>query len=377
MNGMRQREDRIAGVLMGTAIGDALGLPAEGLRPAQIRAWGWTGNWKHRFLGRRGMWSDDTEHTIMLGQALLASGGNSQRFGREFARELRWWLLGMPAGVGLATLRSTLKLWLGFSPHRSGVFSAGNGPCMRTALIGACFPEDPHRRRALVEAHTRMTHTDPKALIAARAVTELASLLIVAADSPPSWNGVLQMLTFDGGAVESDWEAILSEMAAGWIKEIPMGEFLRQIGADPERGISGYAWHTVPAVIYSGVRNGWKARETITELLDAGGDTDTVGAIAGALCGAFGGKGGFPADWRECVAEWPTQMGDLSRLAEALSDEKPRRIRPRWSLRLLVRNLFFLLVVLGHGFSRPLRSFFGFGSGTNSTFSQNERHQTQ
>lgn len=47
-------QDRIAGVLLGTAIGDALGLPAEGLNPVAIRKRGWAGNWHHRFLGSTG-----------------------------------------------------------------------------------------------------------------------------------------------------------------------------------------------------------------------------------------------------------------------------------------------------------------------------------
>ncbi|WP_424316387.1 ADP-ribosylglycohydrolase family protein, partial [Haloferula sp.] len=114
--------DRMTGVLLGTMVGDALGLPAEGLRPDVIRRLGWSGKWRHRFIGSRGMGSDDTEHTIMLAQALLESGGEVSRFTRAFASELRWWLLGLPAGVGLATARAIVRLWLGFPPEKSGVF---------------------------------------------------------------------------------------------------------------------------------------------------------------------------------------------------------------------------------------------------------------
>ena len=46
----------------------------------------------------------------------------------------------LPAGVGLATARACLKLWLGFSPERSGIYSAGNGPAMRSAVLS---PEAP------------------------------------------------------------------------------------------------------------------------------------------------------------------------------------------------------------------------------------------
>ena len=59
--------------------------------------------------------------------------------------------MGLPAGIGLATLRSILKLWL-FVPGRwRGVYSAGNGPAMRSALLGVCFAADEARIAALIE----------------------------------------------------------------------------------------------------------------------------------------------------------------------------------------------------------------------------------
>ena len=62
----------------------------------------------------------------------------------------------------MATARACLKLWLGFSPERSGVYSAGNGPAMRSALIGAYFCEDQDMIERFVTASTRLTHTDPR-----------------------------------------------------------------------------------------------------------------------------------------------------------------------------------------------------------------------
>ena len=99
-----------------------------------------------------------------------------QKFSANFAWRLRFWLLGLPAGIGFATLRSILKLWLGFPANKSGVFSAGNGPAMRAALIGVCHGNDPARMRALVRAATRITHTDPKAEFGAFAVATAAHL---------------------------------------------------------------------------------------------------------------------------------------------------------------------------------------------------------
>ena len=101
-------QDRFAGLLLGTAVGDALGLPAEGISRGRIqRMWG--GQWRHRFIFGRGMVSDDTEHTLFVAQALLAYPDDATKFQRCLAWKLRLWLLGLPAGIGLATLKAILR----------------------------------------------------------------------------------------------------------------------------------------------------------------------------------------------------------------------------------------------------------------------------
>src|SRR6266542_784346 len=134
--------DRFKGLLIGTAVGDALGLPAEGLSARRISKL-FKGRWHHRFIFHNGMVSDDTEHTIFVAGCLLAEPASASAFRRALAWKLRWWLLSMPAAIGFATLRSIIKLWLGVSPEKSGVYSAGNGPAMRSALIGAYFADAP------------------------------------------------------------------------------------------------------------------------------------------------------------------------------------------------------------------------------------------
>jgi hypothetical protein len=97
--------DRITGLLLGTAIGDSLGLPREGLsRGRAARIYG--GPLRQRLVLGRGMLSDDTEHACMTAQALLVAGGDPRTFARVLAGKLRWWLLGLPAAVGWGTLRA-------------------------------------------------------------------------------------------------------------------------------------------------------------------------------------------------------------------------------------------------------------------------------
>jgi len=112
---------------------------------------------RQRLVLGRGMLSDNTEHACMTAQALLAAGDDPGRFAHALARKLRWWLLGLPAAIGLGTLRALVRSWIGFSPARSGVRSAGNGAVMRAPILGAWF-EDPDRLAAFVAASTAIPH---------------------------------------------------------------------------------------------------------------------------------------------------------------------------------------------------------------------------
>src|SRR5579872_6972076 len=98
------RVGAIAGAVLGCAVGDALGLPYEALSKRRgARLLGPPD--RHRLLCGRGMVSDDTEHTCMVAQALCEAPRDPGRFARALARLLRRWLVGVPAGIGLATLR--------------------------------------------------------------------------------------------------------------------------------------------------------------------------------------------------------------------------------------------------------------------------------
>ena len=142
-----ERFDHLHACLLGGAVGDSLGLPLEALSARRAQRWS-RGPLRQRFFFGRGMVSDDTDHTVFVAQALLRSQGDVDEFRRVLAWRLRLWLLSLPAGIGWGTLRGILKLWLGL--RCSGVHSAGNGPAMRSALIGCHFATDTTARRAHV-----------------------------------------------------------------------------------------------------------------------------------------------------------------------------------------------------------------------------------
>ena len=339
---------RLAGVLIGGGVGDALGLPAEGLRPDRIRR-RWHREWKQRFIFGRGMCSDDTEHTFMVAQALLTEPSDAGRFQRCLSWKFKWWLIGLPAGVGLATARAILKLWMGFPPTRSGVYSAGNGPAMRSAVIGVFFANDTGQRRKFVAAATRITHTDPKAEIAALAVAETAAWAV---NGGGNVEELLLRLTDCGP--DQEWLNLCRRLSDAYAANESITDFCRSLGL--ERGVSGYAFHTVPVALYGWMRHSDDFKMALAQTLDCGGDTDTVGAIVGALAGATTGEDGIPSKWCQDMWEWPRSfslMRDLAaRLERQTSEKNPvGPIQYFWP-GIIFRNLVFLAAVLLHGFRR-------------------------
>ena len=344
------REEAAIGCLLGTAIGDALGLPCEGLpRRRQHRMFRDVG--RYHFLFGKGMVSDDTEHAVMVAQALLTSGGDVGVFRRHLARQFRLWLLGLPAGVGLATLKAIVRLGLGFRPERSGVFSAGNGPAMRSAILGVCHPDDPGKLRAWVSASTRITHTDPKAEYGAFAVALAATLACRPGDvQPPAYLALLQAhLEPESGELL----ALIRQAGASACAGQSTAQFADALGL-PD-GISGYVYHTVPVVIQTWLRHPADFRSGVMEIIRCGGDTDTTAAILGGLIGARVGKIGLPCELVQNLWEWPRSvpwMEELGRRVAAAQDGVPTTALPAYGGGL--RNVLFLWVVLAHGFRRLL-----------------------
>lgn len=103
-------KNRFKGLMIGTAVGDSLGLPAEGVPKNRAQKM-FPDRWQHRFLPGMGMISDDTEHTLFVAQGLLAHHDSADAFAQSLAWSFRWWFAALPAGIGLATARSIIKLW--------------------------------------------------------------------------------------------------------------------------------------------------------------------------------------------------------------------------------------------------------------------------
>ncbi|MFB3881801.1 MAG: ADP-ribosylglycohydrolase family protein [Armatimonadota bacterium] len=343
--------DKLVGCILGAAVGDALGLPREGLsRQRALRLFG-PAPLGHRFLVGRGMISDDAEHACMVAQALLEADDDPELFARSLSRRLRGWLLGVPAGVGFATLRAIIKLWLGWSPRRSGVYSAGNGPAMRAPIIGSYAAGDTDLLAKLVRASTVITHTDPRA--------EQGALLVALAAQQGSLFGPVE----DAAALLAGLHEHVAD--GGLLRNMDVLEVHLRRGASAEEfadalglgeGVTGFINHTVPVALFCWLRYPKDFRQAVEEVILLGGDTDTTGAIVGGMMGATLGASVIPNDWLDRLAEWPRSTTWMRRLGARLAESLSERAAPLplfWP-GLLPRNLLFTATVLYHGFRRVL-----------------------
>jgi ADP-ribosylglycohydrolase len=345
--------DRYRGLLLGTAVGDSIGLPAEGISRLRAKKM-FPGPWRHRFILGRGMLSDDTEHTLFVVQSLLAHSTSAERFARRLGWCLKWWFASLPAGIGMATARACLKLWFGFTAQNSGVFSAGNGPAMRSAPIGAFFCASAGELGAFTEASARVTHTDPKALIGSRAIAVAAALIV--RDGPerrPAPEAFCKLLR-EVAPEDAEWSGIVGMIESGLTGDLTVDDFVRSIGQ--EEGVTGYVYHTVPVVLFAWHRHFGDYAQTLTSVWTCGGDTDTTGAIAGALAGLTTGEDGIPEDWVRGINDWPRTVPLLRIAADRLAQLRNTAVSPGpvayFRPGIVPRNIVFLLVVLVHGFRR-------------------------
>ncbi len=351
---IRDATDALLGCLLGTAVGDAIGLPRERLSRARARRLFGAAPLHYQFLGHRGMVSDDTEHACFTAQALIETAGDLEQFGHQLARQLQLWVLGAPAGAGRATLQAAWRLWLGWPPERCGVYSAGNAPAMRAPLLGAYAADDTQQLLALVRTSTMLTHTDPRAL---QGSVLLALAAQYAAQHGPVDDAPTFLTDLRPYVTDAHLGECLVKVAAHLAREASGEELADALGL--EDGVTGFINDTVPVALFCWLRYPWDFRGAVEEAVLLGGDTDTTGAIVGALAGTALGIQSIPIEWLRGLFEWPhsvTWMRELAtRLAESRwpSEAPPQPLPHRWP-GVFARNMLFLGVVLAHAGRRLL-----------------------
>lgn len=164
---------------------------------------------------------------------------------------------------------------------------------MRSPIIGVALGHSDEDLRRFVLRSARITHSDPKAFYGALAVALAAYQSATDSSVTPTlFLRKLESLLADEPA--ADFLDLLRSVAESAAKRKSASAFANAIGS--QHGISGYMYHTVPCFIQVWLRHTGDFAGGLREIVSAGGDTDTTGAILGAILGARVGKEGIPED---------------------------------------------------------------------------------
>jgi len=326
------RLDRFVGCIVGLAVGDALGFPAEFRRRAQILAAfppagidDFVALHDPRFperpfiAGRRhppGTYSDDTQMTLALAEGLLAAGPAAPLDDLMAAISRRFvdWSGAddNDRAPGNACMTGCRSLARGEPWRSAGVAdSKGCGSVMRVAPVGLLYADDPARLVEVARAQSLLTHRHPAAVVGSAA---MATLVAFALDRTPPGE-MLQAVRERLGELPPDLDACLAK-----VPEL--------IDAPPEHALSadgfGEAWTAEDAVasaLYCFLRSPEDFERVVLTATNTDGDSDSIACMAGALAGAYVGIDGIRSAWTARV-ERSSELFDLGRrLAQAARAE--------------------------------------------------------
>lgn len=262
-------------VLLGTAIGDALGVPFEKKLFNDPLFNNWDGN---TFLGsdshglKPGQYSDDSQLSIIVAESLLASSGfNPDDLS---SRYVDWMVSGCARGWGRTTALAIENLKSGMHWTASGIpGSEGNGSAMRAAPFGIYFRNDLKSLVEICKLDSGITHASPEAEAGSIAIATTA-YYAVNNDTENLLNKIVPLLP------ESKIKHILSGLSALLdVNNITPFQALSIIGTKAN------VKETVPAALYCFLKFD-NYHMAVFNAIRAGHDTDTTAAIVGALFGA-------------------------------------------------------------------------------------------
>jgi ADP-ribosylglycohydrolase len=210
--------------------------------------------------------------------------------------------------------------------------------------------------RQLVRLSTRLTHTDPKAEYGAFAVALAAHMAGCSPEREVQPHEYVETLRDGLGHAADELIALIEKTAESAVARETTEQLAESLNLD--QGITRYVYATVPVAIHAWLRNQKDLRTAVLELVRCGGDTDTTAAIVGGIIGASVGKGGIPQDWLDGLCERPRNAAWLeelgARLASVVDSGILQQALPVSRVGVILRNVFFLAVVLIHGFRRLL-----------------------
>ena len=295
--------NRARGALLGLACGDALGRPVEFASASEISA-------EHGRLDEmigNGTWNqpagtitDDTDQALCIARSLV----EQQAFDPADVAErfVAWYDTG-PFDIGGMTRRALTQLKRGDAWDEAGQQvweqspegqNAGNGSVMRCPPLAIPYASDWDRLAEVSRQSSQITHADPRCTEGCAVLDLTVAGLLEDTDTP-----LQDALDYVGSDAPAELVTALDPLARG---------------DSPETlETSGYVVHSLQTALHDGLFAD-SAEDAIVTAVNRGGDTDTIGAIAGAVAGARFGASQLPDRWLGTIDE----TGELESLAERL-----------------------------------------------------------
>lgn len=303
---------KFRGSLLGALIGDVIGAVVEAESPGYIRK-----TYKSiedilsvtevpELVGppwRVGRYTDDTEMMIavadwLIEDALLSPCELLRRFVKGYDPSRRY---GSGTERILHAFPGNENQWQSLSTMMFPQGSYGNGSAMRVAPVGLFFHQDFAKLVSAGIASSMPTHSHPLAYQGA--VLQSCAVAAAVRMEVIDVTGFFRILRVglskfqDRGQDTSKFEAAIDVVERGIRDGTAVDVMANKLGT----GIA--ALEAVPMAIFCFLSNRRSFPGTIRAAVFAGGDTDTIAAMAGAIAGAHLGDQAIPLPWLAKVRE--------------------------------------------------------------------------
>ena len=302
--------DNVKGAILGSVVGDALGVPGEFLSREELRRNPITdmiGGGVHEQLP--GTWSDDTSMVLCTMDSIIEHGIDYDDQMKRFEDWL--WTASNTARDEVFDVGGTVKQAIfRFAKHTPALecgdqseFACGNGSLM-CIIPTALYLLGQYGNTALDDRVIEVIHNTSKCTHA-HVRCQMACGIF--------YSIVFQM-TCGGCLTNAVKSGIVSALAyyrqkPEFSEVIHEFESLSHIDQRTEEEIrsSGYVIHTLQASLWCLLTTS-SYPECVLKAVNLGDDTDTVAAISGALAGFWYGEAQIPGDWKEkTVKYWEIQ----------------------------------------------------------------------
>lgn len=298
--------ESIEGSILGFAVGDALGVPAEFMDREQLQRNPVTGMQSGGTHGQpAGTWSDDTSMTLCLMDSIREKGIDYTDQMTRFSDWL-WYAENTARGetfdVGGTTKHAVFKFVRGTPPLECGEtaeFSCGNGSLMRILpiafyLVGQYGNAELDDRAAeIIHNASKCTHAHPRCQMACGIYSSVVFQFCSGNSLKKSVeSGVLSALSFykDKPAFAEVYHEFES------LKKIHLWK-------EDQISSSGYVIHTLQASLWCLLTTSCY-EDCVLKAINLGEDTDTTAAVAGGLAGLCYGVRSIPENWLHELAKY-------------------------------------------------------------------------